>query len=345
MPDFKRHLINFFTQPRLPARAISLRSRRLSAASVSLRKGQLVLNRAAVEPLPEGIIEPHFGEPNIKNRERLVSTLRHMLERAGLLGSRRWSLAIPRKATQTFIIQLDQVPKRKKELIEILEWKAERLLETPLEDITVAFQRLQPVNGSARFLAVAGLTQVLDSYEGVLEELGLRAGFVIPSHLAETAWLSLWRMADGRWRIGKQALDEPRLQSAIGHRPSAIGSDALLMTADPTEVTIIFVRANDIVSVRSVEYKPDTLPDEVHRSLVYYLDKLAPDGDAEARLGLVLLIGEALDPIQVDRFCQELFPADRLPRVHALRENKIDGLDSINLEMLATAAGLAALGT
>lgn len=324
----KDKLIGFFTRPNLPARAISLRSRRLSAASVSLRKGRLILNRAAVESLPEGILEPRFEEQNIKNRERLVATLRQLLERAGLLGSRRFSLAIPRKATRTFIIQLDEAPKRKKELAALLEWKAERLLEVPMSDVTVAFQRLtsfpSPRHGegqgvrSERFLAVAALNQVVESYESVLEELGLRVGFVVPSHLAETAWLTL----------------------------NHVKNDALLITADQGEITIIAVRGEDFLSIRSVEVTPETLPDELHRALVYYLDRLSPVGDfgPEPQLDLVLLIGETLQTQSVKQFCQSLFPADRIPTVHSLREDRVEGLDSINLETLATAAGLAAMG-
>jgi Tfp pilus assembly PilM family ATPase len=320
-----QRLVSFFTRPILPARAISLRSRRLAAAAVSLKKDRLVLNRAAVEPLPEGIIEPRFEDQNIKNRDRLVAALRQLLERAGLAGQRQWSLAIPRKATRTFIIQLDEPPKRKKELLAILEWKAERLLEVPMSELTVAFERLQPAGpaqdgaGRAeRYLAVAGLNQVLESYQSVLEELGLTVGYVTPSHLAETAWLAL----------------------------SGVRNDALLLTADQTEITIICIRGKDILSIRSVEYAPDTLPDELHRSLVYYLDRLAPSGEdgPDPQLDHILLIGEGLDPQQMKHLCQSLFPSDKLPHVRALRQDKVEGLDSLNLELLATAAGLAAMG-
>lgn len=311
-------IVKFFTEPKLPRRAISIEPHGIAVASVTTKKERLVITGAALEPIPPGMIEPRFAELNIKDKDRLSHLIARAVEKAGLLRERRWSLAIPRRATRTFIIQLDEPSKSNKELVEILQWKLERLLEVSMSELTAAFQRLQPTNGLDRYLVVAGLNEVLASYEAVLAPLKIQPGFIVPDHLAETAWLQL----------------------------EDTDKDALLITAESEELTIIFLRGEDILSIRSVDLAVDSLADELHRTLVYYLDKLAPAGEfgPEPQLETVLLIGEPLNVSDVQASCQALFPEDRWPTIHTLREEKIEAHLGLTLEALASAAGLAAMG-
>jgi Tfp pilus assembly PilM family ATPase len=311
-------LVDYFTAPQLPRRAISIEDQHIAVASVAKRRERLIITGAAREALPFGLIEPRFVEANIKDKDRVSSLIGHAVEKAGLLRERRWSLAIPRKATRTFIIQLDEAPKSKKELAEVLQWRVERLLEVSMSELTAAFQRLSPAGGQDRYLVVAVFNEVVASYEALLAPLKIQPRFVIPAHLAEAAWLQL---------------DET-------------DKDALLIAAEPEELAIVFLRGGDVLSLRSVEFAADTLADEIHRTLVYYLDKLAPQGESgpEPKLGTVLLIGTQLTVGEVEASCGTLFPADRLPIVHTLREEKLDGHGELTLEAIASAAGLAAMG-
>jgi Tfp pilus assembly PilM family ATPase len=303
---------NFFTAPVLPRRAISIEPQYIAVASVARKRGRITVTNAAFEPLPAGVIEPRFAELNIKDKDRLSGALAHALEKAGLMRERRWSLAIPRKATRTFIIQLDEVPKSNKDRSEVLQWKVERLLEVSMSDLTAAFQRLQPTDGHERYLVVAASNEVLASYEAVLAPLKIEPGFVIPSHLAEAAWLQL----------------EPTAR------------DTLLIAAEPEELTIMFRRGGDFLSLRSVEFATDSVSDEIHRTLVYYMDKLVPDGIP--RLETILLIGPQLNVGDVKASCRDLFPMEQQPVVNTLRDERLDS--GITWEAIASAAGLAAMG-
>lgn len=323
MKNRASQIIRFFTDLPLPRRGVSIGPDQVAVAAVSKRRpasisSPLRLTGVAVEPVPPGLIEPRFTEPNIKDPDRLSGLLKQALATAGLLRPRRWSLAIPRQATRTFILQLETAPKRKKELAEILQWRIEQLLEVSMSELTASFQRLRPTNGHERYLVVAAVNEVLASYEAVLAPLKIQAGFVVPDHLAESAWLWL----DGRDR------------------------DALLITASESEVTLIFLRGKDFLSIRSVELDPDSLADEVHRTLVYYLDKLAPTGEAgpEPQLETVLLIGPPLGVSEVEASCRMLFPDDCVPAVHTLREGDVEGRAGLTLEKISSAAGLAAMG-
>lgn len=332
MSTLTSRIVRYFTRVPLPPRAVSIEADRVAVASVKRRRrgrgtSSLHITGAAVEPLPAGVVEPRFSELNIKDRDRLSGAIQRALETSGLRAGGAWSLAIPRQATQTLIVQLDEVPSSKRELAEILQWKVERVLEVSTTDLRVAFQRLLPLNGRERYLAVAGVEEIIRSYEEVLAPLNIRPGLVIPMPLAEVSWL---------W------LDEPQ-------------RDGLLVTCDrgPGDPipTVVFTRGQELLAVRTVEAAVGTLADEVHRTLVYYLDKLAPRSKAEgasndapqSELETILLIGEAVSGDDVEASCRALFPPERLPTVYALREIKLVEEGDVTLDHLAGAAGLAAM--
>ncbi len=325
-------IVRFFTRIPLPPRAISIEAERVAVAAVKRRKrgrgrASLHIAGAAVEPLPEGVLDPRFSELNVKDRDRLSGAIRRALEKSGLRPGGAWSLAIPRRATQTVVVPLEEVPSSKRELAEILQWKVERLLEVSTSDLRVAFQRLLPLNGQERYLAVAGVEEIIRSYEEALAPLNIRPGLVIPAPLGEASWL---------W------LDE-------------LQKDGLLVTCDrgPGDPvpTIVFTRGHELLAVRTAESMVGTLADEIHRTLVYYLDKLAPRSEAAGgstgaprpELEAILLIGEAVSREDVEASCRALFPPDRLPSVHAMKEIKLGDDGDVTLDHLASAAGLAAM--
>lgn len=291
---------------------MSLEAQQVAVAAVAKKRGAIAVTHAAIQPLPAGLIEPRFAELNIKDKDRVSQAVAQALEKAGLKHERRWSLAIPRGATRTLIVHLDDAPASNKDRMEMLEWKVERLLEVSLSDLTAAFQRLQPTNGHERYLAVVASNEVVASYEAVLASLGIIPGFVVPAHLGEAAWLQL--------------------------RPTE--RDALLFAAEPDQLTIMFMRQGDFLSLRSVEFTVESLSDEIHRTLVYYLDKLAPNGLPQ--LDTILLIGPRLNVASVVASCRELFPMEQQPAVHTLRDQRLD--NGITWEAVAGAAGLAAMG-
>jgi hypothetical protein len=371
-----KNLIRFFTEPPLPPRAISIGAQYVAVAAAGRKGGRLTIRQAALEPVPPGLIEPRFAELNIKDKDRVTHLVAQALEKAGLRPAARFSLAIPRQATRTFIIGLDEVPKSKKELTEVLQWKVERLLEVTMSDLTAAFGALPPTGGGQRYLVVAAVNDILAAYEAVLAPLGIRAGFVVPAHLGEAAWLPLVKTSPGfvvdRGR-GSVVKDKDEEQGTIGtkdenaavrmrnaelktdstvHHSSFIvhrseDTDQLLITADAEELTIIFLRGEDFLSIRSVEFTPDSVADEIHRTLVYYLDKLAPRGESgpEPQLETVLLIGAALNVHEVEARARALFsPPGRRPAVQALREEKLGEYEGHRLEAMAAAAALAAMG-
>src|SRR5512132_3506388 len=84
------------------------------------RGGTASLRRAATVALPEHLISPSFGEPNISNPRELTAALRGLASSAGLLQQKRWSVALPDAASRTLILTLESQPASHAELEGVL---------------------------------------------------------------------------------------------------------------------------------------------------------------------------------------------------------------------------------
>ncbi len=281
---------------------------------VNRRGNRWVLQRTAAEPIPEGLIDPSFDGPNVKDSARLTSIVNHILERGGMKGERRWSIALPRHSARVMILQIDDLPAKRTELTQMLEFKLERMLEIPSTDLTISFQRLDTATHGVRFLVAAVRNEVLAAYEEVVRSSGLLPGLVVPGQLAEAAWLLV----------------------------SQAQQDSLLLSSEGPELLVVFARGGRLLSMREVEFSPDGPADELHRTLVYYLDKLAtPD----SKLDLILLSDERLNTGQVGSICDELFPPDARPRVESLADQQLEGYEASQFRHISSAVALAALAT
>lgn len=185
----KLSLREFFARPPLPSTGVSIHRHAVAVACTRRAKGKLFIQRAAVEPLPAGVIEPAFDGVNIKNRDALGEALGRALASAGLKRRTRWCMALPAAACRMFLLDLDEVPPDAKELAQILEWKAERFLGMAAGELTLACERIMSGPTGGRFLVVAVRTDVLTAYESVLTGLGLHPGWVVPVPIAEAGWL------------------------------------------------------------------------------------------------------------------------------------------------------------
>ena len=356
----KRDLREFFTRPPLPSTGVSFHRHAVAVACTRRAKGKLFIRRAAVEPVPAGVIEPAFDGVNIKNRDALGEALGRALTSAGLKRRARWCMALPAAACRMFLLDLDEVPPDAKELAQILEWKAERFLGMAAGELVLACERIVSRPTGGRFLVVAVRTDVLTAYESVLTGLGLHPGWVVPVPIAEAGWLF----------------------------HSAKAGDSLLVSYEDELVTFVFARGGAVLAVRAIPCSPDALLDEIHRTLAYYQDKLRPasvegpqrqkprvsfwrksrsvsfadskvcatcgdssslelivvvthregkDTDAETALGPSLVT-------EVTTLCREFFPDEHAPRVYGLDEEKVKPESPLTLSSLAAAVGITLLG-
>jgi len=279
------------------------------------RGGTSSLRRAATVALPESLISPSFDEPNISDPTELTAALRDLATRAGLLQQKRWSVALPDAASRTLIITLESQPASHAELEEVLAWKMERGFGVPVEELSIARERLPAdPQGRDRYLVVATRTSILEEYEGVLQSLGWRAGLIAPRHIGEGQWLTM--------------------NGSLG--------DALLLSSSEKGFTAVVFRGKQPLIIRSVTCDPHECEDELYRLLLFYRDRRGGEAEKGQELSRVLVVGELLDKARVCAIVNETLGAD-LRSLDAADLGLQLTTRELSFDAIAAPAGLATL--
>jgi hypothetical protein len=304
------------TQPRYPNAALGIEVGSISALSLTGNgRRQFSLKQAALLDLPPGLIIPSFLNKNISNDTEFASILREVVETAGLLGQKRWSVALPSSTARTAILALESEPASKQEAEEVLDWKAEQSFGAPAAELRIATQKISPdKDGRSRFFATAVKLSVIDEYETHFESMGWKAGLILPRSVGEANWLI-----------------DPRDQN-----------DSLLISSNVDGFTALLLRGAEPAVVRSVTCAQSEVDDEIYRLVMFYNDRFGGDkkGDVLERL---LVVGRDLDPANVQNIASEALGRE----LRVLAHDEV-GLDlpagSMTFSDIAAPAGLAALG-
>lgn len=274
------------------------------------------LRRAATVALPADLIQPSFDQANVSDLGELATAVHELATGAGLLREKRWSVSLPESASRSLIITLETRPSSNSELDEVLTWKMERGFNTPLDELSIARQKLGPdAEGRDRYMVVATRTAVIAEFESVLSTLGWRVGLILPRHMGESQWLTM---------------------------NGAPGDSLLLSSSDEGFVAVIF-RGKQPLMLRAVRCAKEECEDELFRLLLYYRDRRSGDnGNGVQPLNRVLVLGERLDKERALDIVNETLGAELRP----LRAEDL-GLQLVSKELsfdaIAAPAGLATL--
>jgi hypothetical protein len=275
----------------------------------------VALRQGATVELPPGLLRPSFSSLNIADEVEFTAFLREVVESAGLLKQKRWSIALPSNAARTAILALDTEPASRQEAEEVLDWKAEQTFGVPASELRIAKQKISAdVQGRSRYFATAVKLTVIDEYESLFEALGWRAGLILPRAIGEANWL----MA-----------------------PASV-NDSLLISGNPDGFTALLLRGLEPAVVRSVICEPSEVDDEIYRLVMFYNDRFgAPKGDGI--LDRMMIIGHSLASDHVGAIA-----SDALGQELGMVSHTDVGLDippgSLTFNDIAAPAGLAALG-
>ncbi|MFL6229828.1 MAG: hypothetical protein ACJ741_13735 [Pyrinomonadaceae bacterium] len=307
------------TRPRFPSAAVGLTGESAALVVLDRRRDALVVKRAGIAPLPEGLLRPGFDEANVSDVAELANVLNNLAVSAGVAKRSRWSVALPEAATRTAILTLESAPASRAESEEMVRWKTERTFGASADELRVSRQRLRAdAQGRVRYLATAIRRDVLDEYEATFEALGWRAGLMLPRHMGEQNWLT-------------------RLRA---------GGDSLLVSSHAEGFTAALLRGDEPLLVRSIACDPEDRADELYRFLLFYRDRLrSPEdsGDAGAgvAVGQMLIAGEGLEEPQAAAIVEEtLASRPRLLRAEDVRLSLPS--PELSFAQLAAPAGLAA---
>lgn len=307
-------MFSSLSKPNFPNSAIGLE--RSSVTAIALQRqgrGQFGVKQAATVQIPAGVLDPSFFDANIVNTREFASCIYDAVQNAGLMGQKRWSIALPSSAARTAILTLDAEPVAKKEFEEIIDWKAEQSFGSPAAELRVLRKKISPSrDGRTRYFTAAVKLAVIDEYETVFEDLGWKAGLILPRALGEANWLS----------------------------GGASNSDSLLISSQPDGFTALLLRGDDPYVVRSVTCLPNEIDDEIYRLLMFYNDRVSTDSGGY--LEKMLLVGADLVPNKILEIASEAL--GRTLRI--LRPEDVGLIlpnAGFNFDEIAAPAGLAAL--
>jgi len=303
------------TQPNYPNVALGIEAGSISAVALSGGRRQYNVKQAATVELVPGVVTPSFIDRNIVNDSEFAATLREVVEIAGLMSQKRWSVALPSTTARTTILTLDSVPASRAEAEEVIDWKAEQSFGVPAAEMRIARQKISPDrDGRTRYFATAVKLSVIDEYETHFEAFGWKTGLILPRAVGEANWL----------------IDR------------ADKSDSLLISGNDDGFTALLLRGAEPAVVRSVTCRPAEIDDEIYRLVMFYNDRFGgvTGNDLLERL---LVIGKSLIPAKVQTIASEA-----LGRNLRVMSNDELGLNlpvgSFSFDDIAAPAGLAALG-
>ncbi|PYP84980.1 MAG: hypothetical protein DMF61_18160 [Blastocatellia bacterium AA13] len=303
----------YFVSPRVPRVAAGFSGDSFVVADLRRGRAGFQIASTAATPLPVSMLAPSFESANIQDHEGLRQLIRQTAEAAGLSSQRRWSVALPETAARTLILALESKPAGRRELEEVIGWKVERAIAAPSSELRLSRQRMSPAGGQERYLVTVSRESVISDYEILLEEIGWKAGLVLPRHLAESQWLT-WDSTPG---------------------------DKMLVSVSNTGFDSMIVRGGEPLLVRSNVCTPDAIADELFRVALYYKEKIIGEEISAHSLSGVLIIGS------LDR--QEALRAisDATSSQPQLIEPDTFGIDlrgeSIAFDQIAAAGGLATM--
>ncbi|HEY2846317.1 MAG TPA: hypothetical protein VGI80_00780 [Pyrinomonadaceae bacterium] len=301
-----------FTDPSYPNAALGIGADGISAVALSGGRGNYSIRQAASVQLLPGILVPSFIDTNIQDNTAFANALNEVIEIAGLLSQKRWSIALPSNTARTAIIALETEPANAKELAEVLDWKAEQNFGAPALELRIASNKISPdKDGRSRFFVTAVKLAVIDEYESHFESRGWKAGLILPRAIGEANWL----------------MTTPNV-------------DSMLISETSDGFTAMLLRGQEPAVVRSVTCTPGEVDDEIYRLVMFYNDRVAGGGGTLDRL---LVLGHEMAQAQVQSIASEA-----LGRPIRVLTSADVGLDipatNLNFNDLAAPAGLAALG-
>ena len=304
-------MFSAITSPSFPNAALGIDKNSISAVALQGSRLNLGIKQAATVALADGVLEPGFLNTNITAPYEFALALREVVEIAGLLGQKKWSISLPSNTARATILALDSEPASNTERDQILDWKAEQSFGAPAAELRIAMEKISPdKDGRVRYFATAVKLAVIDEFETHFESMGWKAGLIVPRAVGEANWL-----------MSGQS-----------------GLDSLLISSNNDGFTALLLRGAEPMVVRSVTCSSDEIDDEVYRLVMFYNDRFGTAGTLDS----VMVVGGEFAAAKVQSIASEALGRD----IRVLTSDDV-GLTlpggGLNFNDLASPAGLAAL--
>lgn len=277
------------------------------------RGPDLVVERYTEALLPEGAWSVSFTRPNVIDPDAVKGAAAGVLRDLGVGAGEPIALLLPDSLARVNLLTFPELPVRRREVLPLIRFRLQKTVPFRMDEAVLAYTVLGSTpDGGSRVLTLILHRNVLDQYEQVLRDLGVRPGLV------DLSSLNLLNLCRG----------------TLGPSPPE-REDWLLVNLTEEFLTVLVLRGWDILFYRS-KGRPwmrsgDGLAAaaalrEVRSSLAYYRERLGGPGAARCvlrgtvqpldpfRRGLEEAAGvpaEILDPFGSMELAPGLGPPDR----------------------------------
>lgn len=243
--------------PPSPDATIEIAAARVSALTLDVRGSRPVVTAVAAEALRPGVVTPGFVAQNVHDAGALAEAVRLVV---GRLGGRvrRVALVLSDAVARVSLVRLEQVPARREDLAQLIQWQVKKGVPFPADEARVSFVPASTGTAGFEFLATVVRAGVVAEYERACTQAGLQAGIV---DTASTSAINL-RLAGGS--------------------PSG---DWLLVHVREDSCAVAVLRDDRVLFFRA-RSEDDRLGvgDFVHQAVMYYQDRLEGKGFRAAYL-------------------------------------------------------------
>jgi len=243
--------------PPPPDATLEITAARVSALTIDARGGRPSVTAVSAEALRAGVVTPGLVGPNVHDEAALTDTVKLVVAR---LDSRvrRVALVVPDAIARVSLVRLEQLPARRDDLAQLIQWQVKKGVPFPADEAHVSFVPASSGSAGHEFLATVVRAGVVAAYEQACARAGLHAGLV---DTASTSAINL------------------RLAGAVPQ------GDWLLVHVREDACAVAVLRDDRVLFFRS-RSDDDRLGvgDFVHQAMMYYQDRLEGRGFQHAYL-------------------------------------------------------------
>lgn len=289
----------FKLEPRLPQVAFDIDHRSIAMVRLGRRKQERFIASWKIVEIPPETVELDFTGVRLCEPRRFAELIKELVE-AEEVRIDRATVLLPDSFSRVAILSLDQLPRKRSEVLDLIRWKTKKAVPFKVEGAAVDYMVIPSPGPSVEILAVLTPRSVVEAFEASFSSLEIHTGLV---DLNTLSLLNLYR---------------PVFRKEIVN-----GLEFMVANISDGFVTFVIFRGQQMIFFRS---KPFTLSAggtsqvedselilrlirrELQTSLLYYREKLEGKKLSRAYLRVVDLAPEAVAALFADQ--QEITEVD-----------------------------------
>jgi len=127
--------------------------------------------------IPEDLLESDFFRMRVRSVDRFRELVTGAMRKEGVQTD-RVSMVIPDHLARVALLSFDELPRTRREVIEMVRWKMKKAVPFKVEESTVDYQMLPRPGGGHTLLAVLMPTSILEEHESLFAGQSIRVGLI-----------------------------------------------------------------------------------------------------------------------------------------------------------------------